>query len=213
MSMIKLPERKELPEEQMMPCPKCGTMHKVVHWVDTYHYLDGMYQLGLEKWAQRYVICTSCGTLYGRGLAVSQEKVACQNVSEMSHAERVLLTLIDDDAYSAPLWEQRLPHVYAGIQHDKYLNALQKVAQNILSGKESPMRLRECGKLQWQYGYLMMYPEVRLVDIYRQMGEWQKANEQIRMLRRTMHTDTPDELKEYLKLEESLIQHQDSKIQ
>ena len=71
----------------------------------------------------------------------------------------------------------------------------------------------ECGKLRWQYGAFGLHPEVRLVDIYRQMGEWEKANTQIASLRNREYFEHPSEMFEYLALEEKLIKRHDSTIQ
>ena len=222
MSMIPQPEKKDTPEVYMVPCPYCGTVHQVTKWTNTYHCLDGVHQLPIDKWAQRYVVCTTCGLLYGKA---HNPLVANPNImddstyrhlsqsAEMSHEEKVVLMLIQEGTHTAPLWEKLLPRVYADNDREKYLEALRQVEKNILAHKESSTRMVECGKLRWQYGAFGLHPEVRLVDIYRQMGEWEKANTQIASLRNREYFEHPSEMFEYLALEEKLIKRHDSTIQ
>lgn len=222
MSMIPQPEKKDTPEVYMVPCPNCGTVHQVTKWTNTYHYLDGVHKIPIDKWAQRYVVCVKCGILYGKAhnpLVINpkvMENTAYRCLSqntEMSHEEKVVLMLIQECAYNAPLWERLLPHVYAGKDAEKYIQALCQVERNILTHKERPARLLECGSLHWKYGWFGLYPEVRLIDIYRQMGEWEKAKQQIAYVRQKEYFEYPDQLFDYLKLENKLIKRRDNTIQ
>lgn len=222
MSMIPYPEKKEYPEIYLVPCPNCGTVHQVTKWINTYHCLDGVHQLPIDKWAQRFAVCTKCGMLYSKAHnpLVTNPKVmdnptyrGLSRNTEMSHEEKVVLMLIQESAYNAPQWERLLPRVYVNKNSLKHMQALETIEQYILGGRDRPIRMRECGIIAPQNQHCILHPIEKLVDIYRQMGEWEKALSLIKQLHKEQSTDTPDFQREYLKLEQHLIKKKNREIQ
>lgn len=200
-------------------CPHCGTKHTVEFLSYDNVCLDGMPKLPVKDLMKRFAVCSKCGLLYTTGKhtkanhAVTDEMY--QNAFKMQYADitekKLCLLNIMYTPACIPLF---LAHYYAEThQENKRIQALQQAVDYIINHRDNYVQeLHSCGDLTFEVEFLMQ-PEYRLVDLYRQMKEWDKATEQIEKLRNTRGNDKNKQLLRYLEHEELLLQKQDHTIQ
>lgn len=197
-------------------CPHCGAKHQVEFLSYDNVCLDGMPKLPVSSLMKRFALCTKCGLLYTTGkhtpakYAVTDE--VYRNVFNMQYTditEKKLCLL--NTMYSPACIPLFLAHYYAETnQQEKRMQALQQAENYITSHRDGYVQeLKSCGSLQFE-SVLLLFPEHRLIDVYRQMQNWDAATEQIQKIRAGKCNDA---LTKYLDFEESLITKQNSDVQ
>lgn len=202
--------------EQKIECPHCGAVHTVEFCEYDNVYLDGVPHIAIRDLMKRFAVCTKCGLLYTNGV---REFAKCtpndsvyrnlfeKQYNDITEKKLYLLNILYEPSY-IPLF---LAHHYRETHQGKrQQQALQQAKSYLLSHKDACVQeLKSCGPLQFEVP-MMCYPEHRLVDVYRQLQEWDAASELIQRLRAGKVNNA---LTQYLDLQEELISKQNSDVQ
>lgn len=202
--------------EQKIECPHCGTVHTVEFCDYSNVYLDGVPQLPIKDLMRRFVFCSNCGLLYTSGIRETAKCVPTDAVyrtlyekqyTDITEKKLYLLNLLYEPTY-LPLFLAH--HYYETHQGVRRTQALQQAQKYLSTHKDACVQeLKSCGSLQFE-NTMMCYPEHRLVDVYRQLQEWDAASELIQQLRAGKVNNA---LTQYLDLQEELISKQNSDVQ
>ena len=197
-----------------MECPMCGKPHALVlHEHDSF-YMDGVPAISMEQLFAVQALCTECGFMYTHtppkdvpvwDIWHSEEYQNIMRESCYDETERKMkLCMLFYDDPAMPLY---FSHYYAEIgNREKECEWLKKAIQQIESGKDDAtyfldrMSLKNCS-ISYEFHIL---PEYRLLDMYRRLGNTEKALKYAEQLRNTPDVATYG-LKTYIEAEENWI--------
>lgn len=177
--------------------------------------LDGTPNIPMAKRMESFEIC-DCGMLVTHEaiattrLASSEYNVALQSADSTMRKLNALYALTHDES------AQLLCVHYMKECGDKEAaeNLMQECIDALCAQRDRKVhRFRHNGlaAMQLQTEYIM-YPEDRLVDLYRQTAQWDKAHQLIQQLRHRDYDASPYARFAVLDMQEKLIKAQDSSL-
>ncbi len=196
-------------------CPNCGKEYTLPFY-DFKWRLDGTPDLPMAKRMESFEVC-ECGML------VAHDAIATTRLTSKEHNDalqqkditvrklKVLHALTHDE--SLWLW---CAHYYQECGDEEQMNVfLNKAIDAILNQQDRKvlrMPYTELSRIPLNTEYIM-YPEDRLVDLYRQTKQWGKALQVIQKLRQQEYGAYPYARFAVLNLQENLIKAHNSSIQ
>lgn len=200
---------------QEVACPICGQMHKIEYHPFTTLFLDAMPFVPMNQIMKMMAFCTTCGWAY---FIKDLTPIDAVNILRSAEYKQVLQTQYRDET------EKKL-HLFDAIYHMPYMPAYyahyyQEVGDNETAStwlrhmvndilNERDVKPLEIEKHQLEHckltDVLAFYPDVKLVDLYRRLGDEDNALRQIASLRAQEYHAEPVTLMEYLACQEALI--------
>ena len=193
-------------------CPVCGKEHTAVVYDCEAYYLDGTKQLTLTECLSQYVEC-ECGMMFSV-LHPVKMPVTCEEAYKTACAQtytdktiRMLELLRAQSPIADELW------MYARYYQDKGNEAALRIAlENRLNSLTRYGIEMGSGSLP-QIGLKSKFifnEKYERIDLLRRLGRFDDATAEIQALRQAKYYEEPYELWDFLKLEEKLINQQDT---
>lgn len=199
-----------------LECPNCGKEHDLMFHNVTHFYLDCSPAIPMSQFAQRIAICTECGLVYfledlwllDPEKAVSQPKYQEALKAEyLNDAEKklVLMGLLYEFEF-VPLYRA---HLYRECndtaKEQEWLHIAIKDIEDGVDEVEDAYTKQEFRNLSF-CGELYVSPEMRLIDLYRRTGQFDKAKKRAERIMKSLD-DSPedDACRAYLQRELNLI--------
>jgi hypothetical protein len=197
-------------------CPNCGAIHTVeLHEINAF-YLDGMHDLSVSNFVKAMALC-NCGLLCVAGTTPEVNPVIKMKSSGYQKALRASynstveqkLALFDALYYlqGKPLY---YAHYYDEIgENVKRQQVLLEAINNIINGLDvASYVITDVNMLSSETEKdLILFPELRLIDMYRCTGQFDEALQQIQTIRKQYGKNFATK---YLNTEERLIKKKNS---
>ncbi|MBQ8805953.1 MAG: hypothetical protein IJZ68_05670 [Bacteroidaceae bacterium] len=196
-------------------CPICGQLHTLEYQPFTTLFLDAMPFVTMEQTMKMMALCTTCGWAY---FIKDLEPINAVSILQGPEYQQVLHAEYRDETekklhlfeaiYHMPYMPAYYAHYYQEVgDRDKAVKWLRKMVDDVLDEKD--VKPLEIEKHQFEHcpmsDVLAFYPDIKLVDLYRRLGDVPKTTQHIAYLRSQQHEAPPTALMEYLTYQETLL--------
>lgn len=197
-------------------CPVCGRPHMIEVEDSVGCYLDGVPAQSMESMMKMVALCTNCGVLYTTSKLYSHidESTAWRSEEYKQAVQREYRDITEKKLhlFEAMYHPMYMPLYYAHYYHEvgdmeqerKWLNI---AIQNLETGEDDEEYNFDGLDFAAYHvqGIFVLTPDLRLIDLYRRIGEFDKACQQIAAIKCTPEYECDNALMQYIEYQESLI--------
>jgi transcription elongation factor Elf1 len=197
-------------------CPVCGRPHMIEVEDGVGCYLDGVPAQSMESMMKMVALCTNCGVLYttSKLYAHIDEPAAWRSEEYKQAVQREYRDITEKKLhlFEAIYHPMYMPLYYAHYYHEvgdmeqerKWLNI---AIQNIETGEDDEEYNFDGLDFTAYHvqGMFALTPDLRLIDLCRRIGEFDKACQQIATIKCTPEYECDNALMQYIEYQEALI--------
>jgi transcription elongation factor Elf1 len=197
-------------------CPVCGRPHMIEVEDGVGCYLDGVPAQSMESMMKMVALCTNCGVLYttSKLYAHIDEPAAWRSEEYKQAVQREYRDITEKKLhlFEAIYHPMYMPLYYAHYYHEvgdmeqerKWLNI---AIQHIETGEDDEEYNFDGLDFTAYHvqGMFALTPDLRLIDLCRRIGDFDKACQQIAIIKCTPEYECDNALMQYIEYQEALI--------